>query len=120
MDGRAKVDGLEPKWTVMDESGRSFELNWTVMGRNGRSRWKKVDGPKVAKLTAQKSQSGRSKRVRSKADDLKKDESRKSKTQKITQSNSRSELCGQSELSPNLTLQSHKKTVETSIGNIVD
>ena len=104
----------------MDESGRSFELNWTVMGRNGRSRWKKVDGPKVAKLTAQKSQSGRSKRVRSKADDLKKDESRKSKTQKITQSNSRSELCGQSELSPNLTLQSHKKTVETSIGNIVD
>ena len=37
VDGRAKVDGLEPKWAVQDDSGRSFEPKWTVQDESGRS-----------------------------------------------------------------------------------
>ena len=37
VNGPAKVNGLEPKWTVIDESGRSFELKWTVPGQSGLS-----------------------------------------------------------------------------------
>ena len=37
VDGRSKVDGLEPNWTVRDGSGRSFELNWTGKGQSRRS-----------------------------------------------------------------------------------
>ena len=58
VDGRSKVDGLEPNWTVRDGSGRSFELNWTVnveghltkSGRYlGKNRSVEVDGLKIFK-----------------------------------------------------------------------
>ena len=51
----------DPKWTVRDDSGRSFEPKWTVMGQIRRSfdkKWTvlrmKVDGPKVSKWTVRK------------------------------------------------------------------
>ena len=37
MNGRVKVDGLEPKWMVKDDSERSFEQKWTVMGQSRQS-----------------------------------------------------------------------------------
>ena len=34
VNGRAKMDGLEPKWRVKDDSERCFEPKWTVVGIN--------------------------------------------------------------------------------------
>ena len=43
MDGLAKLDGLEPKWTALSQNGRSLEPKWTVPDKSGRSfelKWK--------------------------------------------------------------------------------
>ena len=51
MNGRAKMDGLEPKWRVKDDSERCFEPKWTVVGIN---RSVEMDGPKVTNWTGSK------------------------------------------------------------------
>ena len=64
-----KVDGLESKWTVQDDSGRSFELKWTVPWnkskyQSGRYESIKVDGSKVSNWTVRQYQTGHSKSVK--------------------------------------------------------
>ena len=76
--GRSRESGRSvQKWTVLSQTGRSFEPKWTVRDDSGRSlepKWRsrvKVDGQstksgrsfrwiKVSKWTVQKYQSGRS------------------------------------------------------------
>ena len=63
------MDGIEPKWTVMGQSRRSFDLKWTVPRakskcQTGRSENVKVDGPKVLKWTVRKCLNIRSEHVK--------------------------------------------------------
>ena len=59
------MDGFEPKWTVLSQTGRSFDPKWTVQDDSGRSfepKWiirLKVDRPlDESKWTVQKCKSG--------------------------------------------------------------
>ena len=51
---------FEPKWTVQDDSGRSFEPKWTVMCQRSRS----FDSKWAVLLDQSKCQSGRSESVK--------------------------------------------------------